>query len=472
MTRVALYGPPGAWKRSRGLEPSDILGNIDFGPAVVWTRQHGLTSDDVLAGYLGNLEIIGGSDSAFEIPGKPIQFKNGKLFPWKDGLGWNRARGNALDLFQQVQHRAPTADEKNTLARIVAFTRAAQKRGTGDSTAERDFENGWQRLSYFIRNGREARGPDLDAILAAGNAAFEAHLRAYYANKPKGWLGDFIHDVGSAVHTVTHAAASVYGAAGDALGKVPFVGEPLHAALNLAAGPIHLADAIANGDNISRTALSQLKDQLASAHTVSQYAGLITSAVPGIGQAVAGVDGALAAAYAISQGMPVTAALIDAAKSAALKALPGGAVVQRAASEAFEIGKALANGQSLDKIALDRARANLPPEAQRAFDVGLAVAQGKKAQEILTQGVLALAPKLSGDGAKLLAASPILSRAAIALSGPSREGFAIASGLLARQGVPPVAVAALRNRLTPAQRIGFDKAVSVHAKQFAAFRQV
>jgi hypothetical protein len=266
----------------------------------------------------------------------------------------------------------------------------------------------------------------------------------------------------------------VYNAVDKLASKIPILGTPLHAALQLTAGSaLHTVDAVANGDNVSKVALSSLKDNLTNAATIGQYASVITSAIPGIGTVGAGLNAALGAASAISQGKPVTDALISAVKNAAVQAIPGGAIAQKVASEAFEVGKSLAHGERLDHIALDRARAQVPAAYRGVFDAGLAVAQGKKLQEVLVKGVQSLPiGQLASEGEKLMSYSEPLRRAALALSGEPRKGFQTATALLARTGVPITAVVALRNKLPAAQRGGFDKSVAEHALCYTVYRRV
>jgi hypothetical protein len=500
---IGILGPKGAWARQAkageplyGMTSDDMLGGPHHGggghhgggrgygfgyyepiyyptytiPADYDSQK--LTSDEVLDGYLGNLDIVGGDSAGptwdmadpYTLPGQPLKVVNGTPVQIGDGQGWNHTGSNSISRFQNKRGRAPTVAEKAYLARLSRLMLKARQNGD-----ERNFELYWRMVDYYIANSVIPAGKALAQMNAISSEVLRLHKIAYGKAHPSGIL----HSISSAVSTVTHAAASVYDDAAKVVKKVPFIGAPIAAVLNIANQPFKMAEAISKGANIKRLALSQLKDDLTNATTVAQTAAMVTSAIPGLGTTIGGIDSALAAASAIAAGKPITAALEQAVKDAALKAIPGGAVVQKAASEAFEVGKALAHGTRLDKIALERTRANLPAVARAALDAGLAIGQGKHLQDVLVKGVANLAvSKLEAEGAKVLAVSAPLRQQALALTGPARQGFHVASAILARKGVPPLALAALRQKLPAAQQAGYDQAVKAHAMLFNAFRSV
>ena len=399
------------------------------------------------------------ANTAFVIPPPDPARPKGKL----DGQGWNRPRLDARDLFVSVQKRQPNKAEADTLLTYVNGARGAQK--AGDENA---FEGWTLRLQFYVKHLRAPRRQEVDAIVSAARDMLKRHVLKYYAEKPKDdFLGDVIHAVAAGPKFLAHGIASGMHAAADLAGKIPLVGEGLHAVLNLPSHQFELIEQIANGDNVLRSARGNFNAALSDAKTVSSYATTVASFVPGMGQVAAGINGAMVAASAIAQGKPITSALVDAVKQAALDALPGGAVVRRIASTAFETGKALAEGKNITQIALEQARAQLPKEAQAAFDTGLAIAQGKKLQTILTEHVVNMAPaalgKFAANGAAFVKAHPDLARGAQALAGEAKRGYHLANGIMAHTGTPEHAIVALRNKLPLEQRRGFDKAFAVRA---------
>jgi hypothetical protein len=192
----------------------------------------------------------------------------------------------------------------------------------------------------------------------------------------------------------------------------------------------------------------------AAADVVSAVAPFVKTAlslVPGIGT---GINMAISAAESLAKGRPIT----DAFAEAAMSAIPGGPVAQTAARTALAIAK----GQRIDEAVLSAAKANLPPVAQKAFDVGLAIAHGRNLQDIAIDQVKSLAADQI-HGLKL----PI--PAGIDVPLPEQGGFKIALGVLEKSHLPtgaaltPSAALAIRARLEPAARAGFDRAMSMRA---------
>ena len=405
-----------------------------------------------------------------------------------DRRGWRWANFSTLDHFMAVQKREPTEAEQKILLKFVKAADAAKARG--GSNDEEEFDTLHHKATFFSHNLREPRHADLEKI-RRGSAAFtRKHVLEYYANKPKGILGELsewghaiskgltgflalpgINILAESAGALIHGAATLYKGVTDLVDKVPFIGSGIHSALNLAGGNIIKdADAISRGANISQTALAGLKENLSDASSVASYVTIVTSLVPGIGQVGAGILGALAAANALAQGQSITDSLINAAEQAAMAAIPGGSVgnvVKKVAAEAIAAAKALMSGDSLDQVALDRIRAQLPAEAQKALDVTVALAHGKKLQDIVVDNVKQFGAdqlgKLASRGGELLAHSPALQQAAKDLKGTAESGFKLATGTLAHTGISPAALAALRDKLDPSGKVGFDKAISIHS---------
>jgi hypothetical protein len=272
-----------------------------------------------------------------------------------------------------------------------------------------------------------------------------------------GLFGDIVRSVKNVTKAATRSVAKGLGSVAKAAGKIPVVGTPLHAALGAANAPFRLADKITHGARLDRAVLGNLKEQLASARTLAPYVQTVTSMVPGVGS---GVAGAIGAASALAQGRPIT----EAAMAAVRAAVPGGALAQGG----FDLARRLAKGQKVTGALLSSARSQLPKEAQAAFDTGLALAQGKKMQDVLVKGVLKLTPEgmtpLAKAGATLAKIDPKMRGLRNALSGKEKIGFDLVNGMLAHSGVPEHAVLALRQKLGPEAKRGFDAAIAVQSK--------
>lgn len=299
--------------------------------------------------------------------------------------------------------------------------------------------------------------------------------------------------VGRRIKDVAKAGRSV----GRTIGKVPVVGGGLKGVFDLTVNaPFQVAGKIANGDRIDRVALSTLKSHVQSVKAVAPYAQTVISFVPVVGP---GVSAGLGAGLALASGQPITAALAEGVKSA----LPGGtlakgifdasaAVVQgkpinqivlstlpldaqskKGLAMAFDVTKRLASGQRVDKALIaqaDRAISMLPVDAQKSFKIGTALAEAKKLQSIAAHHV---SPKalnaLKNGGANLIKTSPVLSSATAVLKSPgSRAGYSVAMGVMQHAKPQPFHVAAIRQKLTPQQRQGFDFAVSVRSGMAAS----
>lgn len=263
--------------------------------------------------------------------------------------------------------------------------------------------------------------------------------------------------VAKAAGSVTKIVAKGAGGLGDLAGKIPVIGTPLHAALDMVNSPFRLADALAHGARVDRAVLSHFKQQIASTRTLAPYAQTVVSMVPGIGS---GVSGAIAAASALAQGRPISEAAMAAVKGA----LPGGPL----ASAGFDLARKVASGQNVAASALSAARDQLPKEARAAFDVGLALTQGKKMQDALVSAVANLTPAgmvpFAKVGAALTNLAPNMKALRTALSMKEKMGFDIVNGVLAHSGVPEHALLALRQKLGPEAKRGFDAAIATQAK--------
>lgn len=170
---------------------------------------------------------------------------------------------------------------------------------------------------------------------------------------------------------------------------------------------------VASGQNVLRAAQQAAKAGINDVREQLRFAQMVAPFIPGIGT---GVAAALGAANALAAGRPITAALIEAARSA----VPGGVVAQAA----FDMAVNLAKGKTLTQAALETARNRLPggPAAQAAFDTAVALSQGKRIQEAALAGAGRVLPPspYAADAlsfAKSVAAGRNLQQAALSTAG-------------------------------------------------------
>lgn len=240
--------------------------------------------------------------------------------------------------------------------------------------------------------------------------------------------------------------------------NVPILGDIVKIVGEAAAAPFDLAIAIGSGARLDHALVGALKQQLKIVKDVAPYAQTIVSLVPGLGTGVAAMIGAGAA---LAEGKSID----DIAIAAIRGAIPGGA----ASVAAFDVATKVAKGENVAQAAIQGARDLLPPgPAQKAFDVGVAVATGQKIQTALANGLMSLAPgqlqNIIAAGKAAVASVPGLTDAIKTLSGPATDGFRAAAALLASTGLNEKSLVALRNQLTADQRTGFDAALKSQTK--------
>lgn len=272
----------------------------------------------------------------------------------------------------------------------------------------------------------------------------------------------------------------------SAVGKIPVVGGALKATYKVTlGGPARLAMGVAKGERIDKAMLGSLKTQVSGVKEVAPYVAMVVSVVPGVGT---GVAGAIGAATALAEGKNITKALTEGVKSA----LPGGPI----AKSAFSIAEAAVQGKRIDKIALaalpipdaqkkaietsvnlataiakgkrvdmalyDAAQKQLPKELQTALTTGIAIAEGKNIQQAITKGVVGALPAITKAGSIRIKANPMFKAGLATLKGAEeKRGFITAAGMMTAK-VNPTELTAIRNKLAPAARKGFDVATAAH----------
>jgi hypothetical protein len=281
-------------------------------------------------------------------------------------------------------------------------------------------------------------------------------------------------------------AAKTTKAIGKQAGKIPVVGKPLKAIVNLGGAPVSLASSILQGERIDQAVLNNLKQQVRDVKTVGPYAQMVVSLVPGIGT---GISAGLGAGLALADGQPIDAAI----KAGVEGALPGGplaksafnvtvAIVQKKSIDNIAIAalplpdaqkKALsitldatvkmAKGQRIDKVALTAAEKALPTELKPAMNIGIAIAQGANLQKAMLANVTPeVLIKLAGQGGAVIAVNPAMKAGYATFKDKAgQSGFAVGAAV-SRFQVTPAEVVAIRNKLNPAQKKGFDTALVGH----------
>jgi hypothetical protein len=321
---------------------------------------------------------------------------------------------------------------------------------------------------------------------------------------------------GDIVHTMNKAVQLPGKAIKATLGKIPIIGEPITAAVNLSPEKAlgGFTTRVMRGERIDRAFMRTGKAQLKAAKTLAPYVQTVVSFVPGVGT---GVAAAIAAGTAIAEGRTITDAVLRGVKGA----LPGGPVAATAfdtavaitkgkridkaainalknqlpagAREAVSVVEGLAKGKSISTAALNAAKSRLPPQARGAVDAAISAAKGKpiNSKDLLLQVARAEMPanarkafetgaamgaartiqsavvresaskknvsKLAKHGSQIMKTSPRgLRRASKGLSRARKAGFMAAIGAISKRGQNAHALAAMRNRLGTAQRKGFD----------------
>jgi hypothetical protein len=299
---------------------------------------------------------------------------------------------------------------------------------------------------------------------------------------------DFGWNLFHAIRSVGKSVGKGLGSVGKQLDKVPVVGKGLHAVYNAAASPLTLTADIASGQNVAKSAVKNFKTNLNAAKDIAPYAMTVVTLVPGIGS---GVGAAVAAADALAKGKPISEMLISATRGA----LPGGPLAQ----SAFDVVHAAASGQNIsnialsaiplppeqkdalrqtiavasdiaagkrvDKILLNRVNDNLkylPKEVQQAAQVGVALGHGKNIQDAMKKaGSPEALNKLLVIGRDRVKLDNVLNAGHSQVSDAMKKGFAVGAGI-SQFKFSPTELHAVRGKLSPADKDGFDLALSTH----------
>jgi len=272
---------------------------------------------------------------------------------------------------------------------------------------------------------------------------------------------------------------------GNTFGKVPIVGKGLKGLVNLTVAPYQASINLLSGQRIDRAVVNSMKSQLQAYRDVAPYVQTVISFVPGVGP---GISGAIAAAVTLSEGKPITEALISATKNAlpggplaaaafdvavaaargqhisdiALAAVPLPASQKDLLKQSLQVAKDVAAGKKISKIVLDRVNANLsklPSSVAKAAQIGIALGQGQNIQKTLIKA----APSMMNFKNPIAAANTLMRTA----EGATKAGVTKAVGAAqAIKNGSPILNNALQKagsqfRPGSVERMGFNTAVNV-----------
>jgi hypothetical protein len=296
-----------------------------------------------------------------------------------------------------------------------------------------------------------------------------------------------VKDTRGLAKDAVRSAATVSRGVKNTVGKVPIIGKPLSSVYRLTIGmPYEVADSVVSGERLDKVAIGTLKKSLQDVKDVAPYAQTVVSMVPGIG---AGISAGIGAGLALASGQPITEAL----KAGVLAAVPGGALGKSVADVSFAViqkkpldaalmaavplskdqkhalsvvlsgAKGIAEGKRIDKVALETAQKQLPPDVMKAAKIGVALSQGKNLQAVVKANVKpAILKDLEKKGRQIVSVNPVVRAGFASLKDPHQKaGFSVGSAI-SRFQVSPNDVVAIRAKLTPPQKKGFDMALAAH----------
>ena len=180
----------------------------------------------------------------------------------------------------------------------------------------------------------------------------------------------------AASRAVPYSAAvrAVWGGVAAGLEGKNIISGTVRAALPSALGKFayDAGGSVLRGENLAQAVNKAANVGISEAREQLRFVQMVAPFIPGVGS---GVAAALGAANALSEGKPITEALVAAARGA----LPGGAIAQTG----FDVAINLARGKNLTAAALTAARNAHPggPLARAAFDTAVALGEGKRLQD-------------------------------------------------------------------------------------------
>src|SRR5208337_2622914 len=107
------------------------------------------------------------------------------------------------------------------------------------------------------------------------------------------FLGNAVKTVGKPYSLIGRGIQTVDGAVTKEINKIPVVGKPISAILDITTAPLLMPYVIAgeviDGKRIDKVVMGQLKKELQDYKEVAPYAEMVIAFVPGVGPGVSGV---------------------------------------------------------------------------------------------------------------------------------------------------------------------------------------
>jgi nucleoid-associated protein YgaU len=385
-----------AWTVPRYIADLIDSSGFDLGDSGFCHGDAGALRDDVAA----TNRVVGGGVHNFGRPPDGV-----RLVAWV----WDVIRGGPIP-----------NDAKANFAKLLTDLKA-QKRSP--EVIARTFLAAWS--SYVAGAGLSRTSYDEIWQSKAEDAAIRARSGATLAR-----LGD----AEKARDAVTNVIGSTVS------GAVKGATSALKSGLSLATAPIKLGNAIVHGANVGQALVETAKSAAADVKAVIPVARQILSYVPGVGT---GINAALSAGQALAEGKRIDEVLLAATRSA----LPGGEL----AAAGFDTALAVVKGGNISAAVLDVARRQIPPAAQPAFDVGVALARGQSLQQAATNAAKGYAGKAMQSVIPMTnipdVVSAGLSKAAAPLSMLPTSVAQVAQGLLQNPALRSLPLAAVAKRL-------------------------
>jgi hypothetical protein len=300
------------------------------------------------------------------------------------------------------------------------------------------------------------------------------------------WFSKALKSAGKGVSAGLKGVSSGANFVAKQAGKVPVVGAGLKGVFDITlSAPLQLTSNVAKGQRLDRAGMTFLKDNVKGVKAVAPYAQMVVGAIPGIGTLP---SMAIAGALALSQGQPITAALIEGVKGAipggklaqsafsittsaiqgkpldkiALDALPLSAEQKKAIATTIAATKDIAAGKRVDTALLNAGNKQLPLEVQKAVNIAVAVAHGANLQKVASSALSPdLLSSLGTTGIAIIKSNPVFLEGAKLVAPANRKAYETALGLMNNK-LTPIQLQAVRSSFKGKQLEAFDLAVSAH----------
>jgi len=208
-----------------------------------------------------------------------------------------------------------------------------------------------------------------------------------WLDRVRAWGSSAAAWVGRTAEIIARGVAEYGGAVEDWIRSVPVLAEiykGIEASRRISVQVFtlvpRLAAVVIRGDNIVDFIGAEYKQFGANVGAVAEFAALISSFIPGLGQLT---GPALALCAGLLEGKDLSSALIGAVASM----IPGGALVQAGVEFGARVGVALVQGERIDRAALGALKQALPESARAAFVASIELAQGGTLEDALKKAV-------------------------------------------------------------------------------------